>query len=129
MTKQKKIRGMTWSDPRGYDPLVAAGAAFRERHPDVDIVWDKRSLQGFESTPVEELASTYDLIIIDHPHVGTVVEKNCLLPIDRLADADTLTRLSARPLAKVIRVIFSSGTSGPYRSTRLVRCKQFVRIY
>ncbi|KJE34709.1 hypothetical protein UF64_13415 [Thalassospira sp. HJ] len=109
MTKQKKIRGMTWSDPRGYDPLVATIAAFRERHPDVDIVWDKRSLQGFESTPVEELASTYDLIIIDHPHVGTVVEKDCLLPVDRLADADTLTRLSAETVGKSYQSYFFKG--------------------
>ena len=100
MTEHKKIRGMTWSDPRGYDPLVAASQTFRDRHPDADIVWDKRSLQGFESTPVEELAATYDLIIIDHPHVGAVVEKNCLLPIDRFAEKTALERLFAETVGK-----------------------------
>ncbi|MCU0789578.1 MAG: extracellular solute-binding protein, partial [Nitratireductor sp.] len=32
--------------------------------------------------PVEELARQYDLIIIDHPHVGQVVSENCLHPLD-----------------------------------------------
>jgi multiple sugar transport system substrate-binding protein len=100
---------MTWSDPRGYDPLAAASATFRERHPDVDIVWDKRSLQGFESTPVEELAETYDLIIIDHPHVGAVVEKNCLLPIDQFAAEDTLARLFAETVGKSYQSYFYKG--------------------
>lgn len=109
MTEHKKIRGMTWSDPRGYDPLAAASATFRERHPDVDIVWDKRSLQGFESTPVEELAETYDLIIIDHPHVGAVVEKNCLLPIDQFAAEDTLARLFAETVGKSYQSYFYKG--------------------
>ncbi|PKR60216.1 extracellular solute-binding protein [Thalassospira lohafexi] len=101
-----RLRGMTWSDPRGYDPLVAASSAFRERHPNVDIVWDKRSLQEFESTPVEELASAYDLIIIDHPHVGAVVEKNCLLPIDRFGDQDKLAQLFAETVGKSFQSYF-----------------------
>ena len=101
-----RLRGMTWSDPRGYDPLVAASSAFRERHPNVDTVWDKRSLQEFESTPVEELASAYDLIIIDHPHVGAVVEKNCLLPIDRFGDQDKLAQLFAETVGKSFQSYF-----------------------
>ncbi len=75
------LKGMTWSDPRGYDPVVAAASAYAARHPGVQITWDKRSLQGFESTPVEELAATYDLMVIDHPHVGAVVAEGCLLPL------------------------------------------------
>ncbi len=109
MIGQIQLRGMTWSDPRGYDPLVAASTSFRELYPDVDIVWDKRSLQGFESTPVEELASIYDLIIIDHPHVGAVVEKNCLLPIDRLAPEDTLAQLFAETVGKSYPSYFYKG--------------------
>ncbi len=76
-----KLKGMTWSHPRGYDPLVACSAEWH-RKTGVEIVWDKRSLQDFESFPVEELALQYDLIIIDHPHVGQVVDEGCLLPLD-----------------------------------------------
>lgn len=75
------LRGMTWSHPRGYDPMVACSLIWREK-TGVTIEWDKRSLQGFESFPVEELARTYDLIVLDHPHVGHVTAESCLLPLD-----------------------------------------------
>ncbi|WP_137932726.1 extracellular solute-binding protein [Mesorhizobium comanense] len=72
---------MTWSHPRGYDPMVACSALWRER-TGVMIEWDKRSLQDFESYPVEDLARAYDLIVIDHPHVGQITAERCLAPLD-----------------------------------------------
>ncbi|MBN9244312.1 MAG: extracellular solute-binding protein [Mesorhizobium sp.] len=75
------LKGMTWSHPRGYDPMVACSALWRQK-TGVEIVWDKRSLQDFESFPVEELARAYDLIVIDHPHVGQITAENCLAPLD-----------------------------------------------
>jgi multiple sugar transport system substrate-binding protein len=75
------LRGMTWSHPRGYDPLVACSELWQKR-TGVRIDWDKRSLQDFESYPVEELAAHYDLIVIDHPHVGQITAESCLLPLD-----------------------------------------------
>ncbi len=75
------LKGMTWSHPRGYDPMVACSAIWYARHG-VAIEWDKRSLQDFESFPVEELARAYDLIVIDHPHVGQITGEHCLLPLD-----------------------------------------------
>ncbi|MEO4041399.1 extracellular solute-binding protein [Hoeflea sp. CAU 1731] len=72
---------MTWSHPRGYDPMVACSSLWKER-AGVEIDWDKRSLQDFESFPVEELARTYDLIVIDHPHVGEITAQSCLTPLD-----------------------------------------------
>ncbi|MEY4984063.1 MAG: hypothetical protein RIR62_2329 [Pseudomonadota bacterium] len=100
MPAQTILNGMTWSDPRGYDPVSAAARAFADIHPDVTIIWDKRSLQGFESTPVDELARRYDLMVIDHPHVGAVVQESCLLPIDRHADPESLLRLEAETVGK-----------------------------
>ena len=75
------LRGMTWSHPRGYDPMVACSALWRQA-TGVDVAWEKRSLQDFESFPVEELARAYDLIVIDHPHVGQITAEGCLLPLD-----------------------------------------------
>ncbi|PZO79284.1 MAG: ABC transporter substrate-binding protein [Mesorhizobium amorphae] len=72
---------MTWSHPRGFDPMVA-GAAEWERKTGISVTWEKRSLQDFESYPVEELARAYDLIVIDHPHVGQITDEGCLLPLD-----------------------------------------------
>ncbi|MBL8599189.1 MAG: extracellular solute-binding protein [Devosia sp.] len=76
---------MTWSHPRGYDPMVATALEW-ERRGGMAIHWDKRSLQDFESFPVEELARQYDLIVIDHPHVGQVTAENCLAPLDPIVD-------------------------------------------
>ena len=100
MPAEITLRGMTWSDPRGYDPVVAATVEFARRHPGVRIDWDKRSLQGFESTAVDELAATYDLMVIDHPHVGAVVADGCLLPIDLHADPDALLQLEGETVGK-----------------------------
>lgn len=75
------LKGMTWSHPRGYDPMVACSQDWLKR-TGVSIEWDKRSLQDFESFPVEELARRYDLIVIDHPHVGQVTAEGCLAPLD-----------------------------------------------
>ncbi|SPF81594.1 extracellular solute-binding protein [Pseudoprimorskyibacter insulae] len=94
------LRGMTWSDPRGYDPVVAAAQAFAALSPGVEITWDKRSLQGFESTPVPELAAQYDLMIIDHPHVGAAQAAGCLLPLDLHAKPWDLTRLAGETVGK-----------------------------
>ena len=93
------LRGMTWDHPRGYDPLAACARLWRDK-TGVDIVWDRRSLQDFESFPVETLARRYDLIVIDHPHVGQVTAEGCLAPLDvpaRAAEARALAEASVGP--------------------------------
>ena len=78
---EKRLRGMTWSHPRGYEPLEACSAIW-ERETGIEVRWDKRSLQDFESYPVRALAERYDLIVIDHPHVGQITREGCLMPLD-----------------------------------------------
>jgi len=85
---------MTWSHPRGYDPMVATAEAWRAR-TGISIVWEQRSLQDFESFPVAELARTYDLIVIDHPHVGQITAEDCLVPLDRQGRDEALAALAA----------------------------------
>jgi multiple sugar transport system substrate-binding protein len=75
------LKGMTWDHPRGYDPLVACSTRWRGL-TGVEIQWERRSLQDFESYPVEQLARRFDLIVIDHPHVGQVTTEECLLAVD-----------------------------------------------
>ena len=91
-----KLKGMTWNHPRGHDPMIACSALYK-REKGVEIEWDKRSLQDFESFPVEELARAYDLIVIDHPHVGQITAEGCLAPLDiggREAEFDAMARAS-----------------------------------
>jgi multiple sugar transport system substrate-binding protein len=78
------LRGMTWAHRRAVDPLEATLAEFRRRRPDVTVEWSARPLHGFEFTPVEELAESYDLIILDHPFAGDIAAKRYLLPLDAL---------------------------------------------
>ena len=75
------LKGMTWRHPRGYDPMVATAARWKAE-TGIAIEWDQRSLQDFETFPVEELARQYDLIVIDHPHVGQITKQGCLAPLD-----------------------------------------------
>ena len=76
-----RLKGMTWSHPRGYDPMIACSKLWADK-TGVVIDWEKRSLQDFESFPVEDLARAYDMIVIDHPHVGEITAQQCLTPLD-----------------------------------------------
>jgi multiple sugar transport system substrate-binding protein len=77
------LKGITWGHSRGYTPLVAAAQRFTELHPHISITWEKRTLQQFADYPIEELAKVYDLLIIDHPWVGTAAATNAVLPLDQ----------------------------------------------
>lgn len=82
------LRGMTWDHARGYDPMVATSATYAAKHPGVTITWEKRSLQAFADRPISEMAEAFDLMVIDHPHVGEVAKQGNLLPLDGLRDAE-----------------------------------------
>jgi multiple sugar transport system substrate-binding protein len=89
MADTAHLRGMTWDHSRGFDPMVATSEAYAASHPGVTISWEKRSLQAFADRPIEEMADIYDLMVIDHPHVGEVARSGLLLPLDGLGrDAD-----------------------------------------
>lgn len=109
MTERVELQGMTWSDPRGYDPVVAAAEAFAKTHPGVTIGWDKRSLQGFETTPVDELAAKYDLMVIDHPHVGAVADQGCLLAFETHASESALAELANHSVGRSFQSYFLHG--------------------
>lgn len=66
-----RYRGLTWDHPRGRVWLEAANALWRERG--VEVVWDTQPLEGFETNRIDELCAEYDLVVLDHPHVGDAV--------------------------------------------------------
>lgn len=76
------LKGITWNHSRGITPLQAASQRFTELHPDVEVQWHKRSLQQFADFPIEKLTEEYDLLIIDHPWVGTAAATGCVLALD-----------------------------------------------
>lgn len=73
------LHGMTWDHPRAHQPLEAFAAA----HPEVGQVrWARQSLADFEARPLVELAADHDLLVIDHPGLGSALVDDVLLPLD-----------------------------------------------
>ena len=77
-----RYRGLTWDHPRGRAALEAAAQKFATH--DFSIDWDVHTLEGFESAPIEQLAETYDLIVLDHPHLGDALAGDSLQPMSEL---------------------------------------------
>jgi multiple sugar transport system substrate-binding protein len=75
--------GLTWDHPRGRNALVAA-ASHALATQGLEIVWTTQPLEGFESRPIQEIGEQYDLVVLDHPHLGEAVARGALLPLDRL---------------------------------------------
>ncbi|MGW8949502.1 carbohydrate ABC transporter substrate-binding protein [Streptomyces sp. NPDC055709] len=90
-----ELRGLTWDHPRGYGPLeeltrldasVPTGCETVGR----PLRWDRQSLAGFESAPIADLAADYDVLVIDHPGLGSAIDSGCLVPMDTLFEASEL---------------------------------------
>jgi multiple sugar transport system substrate-binding protein len=87
-----QLSGITWDHPRGYAPLVAAQSRYATTHG-VDVAWRKRSLKDFGDASLESLAEQFDLLVIDHPHMGVAHEARCLLPYDVLLPGGSLAAM------------------------------------
>ena len=83
--------GLTWDHPRGYRALEAAAAADAA----MDLRWERQSLEGFEAHPIADLAQRYDLIVLDHPHLGDAVAAQCLVPLESLFTAEEIAAWAA----------------------------------
>ena len=68
------LQGMAFDHPRGFAPMRATSEKFQVSNPDLRISWDARSLKDFEDYPIEKLAEKYDLIMMDHPFIGSGVK-------------------------------------------------------
>lgn len=90
MSEPLVLRGITWNHTRGFCPKVATAQRYQELHPEVEIRWEKRSLQAFADQPIAELARTFDLLVIDHPSIGEAAAHGIFLPLDGLVGAAAL---------------------------------------
>lgn len=89
------LKGIAWNHTRGFVSVVACAQRFEELHPDVSIVWEKRSLQAFADASLAELAAAYDLIIMDHPHTALAATEGLLLPYEEWLSAEFLADQAA----------------------------------
>ncbi len=93
------LRGITWKNPRGYDPLIAASKIWTNKHVHLKIEWDQLSWYEFEHKILKSLAAgdgTYDMIMFDHPWTGKMAAENWLIPWETLSGDDYLHNLNQR---------------------------------
>lgn len=93
------LRGITWENPRGFDPLVAAATQWMETHPEVEIIWEQQPWYLFEEKILASLAAgdgKFDLIMFDHPWVGKLAGEKWLLPWDSLLGDEYVAALHQR---------------------------------
>ena len=76
-----KLKGITWNHTRGLLPMVATSQRFTELNPEIEITWEKRSLQEFADASIEDLAKRFDLLVIDHPWTGFGAHTKAILPL------------------------------------------------
>ncbi len=103
------LHGITWDHARGYLPLIAVSKEYHRLHPDVQILWKKRSLKDFEDFPIEKLVDLYDFIMIDHPYMTEALEKKLLLPLNNLLHKECLQVHQAQSVGPSYESYWSRG--------------------
>lgn len=88
-----RYRGLTWDHPRGYRALETLSEE-AQRAGTLILQWDRQPLEGFESQPLESLCETYDLLVIDHPHLGQALATGALRPLHAFFPPIELNALS-----------------------------------
>ena len=95
MAAKTLLRGITWNHSRGFVSVVATAQRFCEMRPEVEIVWEKRSLQEFADAPIQGLAEDYDLLVIDHPWAGYAAYSQVLVPLQEIIPTDFMADQAA----------------------------------
>lgn len=72
---------------------------FNDRHPEVELRWEKRSLRHFGEGSLAELARDYDLVLLDHPFIGDIARQKLFLSMEELAEPALLRDLAVSSVA------------------------------
>jgi multiple sugar transport system substrate-binding protein len=88
------LQGVAWNHSRGYVPLVATAQRFEDLGCG-EIRFEKRSLREFGDQDLEELALKFDLLVIDHPHIGRLASAGLIAPLERHCDDRFIAELRA----------------------------------
>jgi multiple sugar transport system substrate-binding protein len=97
------LNGITWNHTRGFLPMVATAQRFGELNHDIEIHWQRRSLQEFADMPLVDLARRFDLLVIDHPSIGEAAELNLLAALDEYLPSDYLADQAANSVGESYR--------------------------
>lgn len=99
-TETIHLRGITWNHSRGYTPMVATAQRYSELHPGVEISWAKRSLQAFADEPIDQLASKFDFLVIDHPWAGFAAKTGVITALDKYIPKDFIEDQASNSVGK-----------------------------
>ncbi|MDX0802924.1 carbohydrate ABC transporter substrate-binding protein [Sinorhizobium medicae] len=105
----QRLKALTWDHPRGYNALAAAARRLDLAESGLAIDWDKQPLEGFESYPIADLCARYDLVVLDHPHVGEAVDGDCLQPLESIFEEATINLLRAESIGPSLRSYHFTG--------------------
>jgi len=81
------LKGITWGKNRGYVPLAATAERFHTMYG-TTINWERP--YDFAHGDLAELSKEYDLLMIDHPHVGSAAKHGYLVPLNDYISEDYL---------------------------------------
>jgi multiple sugar transport system substrate-binding protein len=101
--------GITWDHPRGYNALSEASRRLEDDCSPISIHWEKQSLEQFESRSIDELCASYDLVVMDHPHLGIAVSRNCLQSLDGWLSGDSIARLAETTIGPALESYYYQG--------------------
>lgn len=96
-------KALTWDHPCGYHALAAAAARLDPSRDGLAIDWAKQPLEGFESHPIADLCARYDIVVLDHPHIGEAVEAHCLRPLETVFAEQAIAELEAATIGPCLR--------------------------
>lgn len=99
LTAADTIRGLTWSHSRAFPPLVAATQLLEDFDPTFQVTWDRRSLWHFGEGDVHQLRD-YDVLVVDHPTIGALVELELVAPIDDLLSEREIANLERESVGR-----------------------------
>lgn len=104
-----RYHGLTWDHPRGRLALERAALAAPAVDGEALISWDAHPLEGFESAPIDEIAARYDVVVLDHPHLGDAIASDAIRPADEVFAAGLLRALERSCVGPSFRAYVMDG--------------------
>lgn len=83
------LQVIAWDHPRAIVPLQTGTRLWAEKTGH-EVTLDARPLKSFEDQGLADLAGSYDLLLIDHPFVGSGSDDGLLLRVEDWVDAAEL---------------------------------------
>ena len=91
--------GLTWDHPRGREALEKASGDIGGGHT---IRWEVQSLEGFESAPIDDNCAKYDLVVLDHPHLGDALASDSIRPLSDVFTTEDIAAWQAGAVGPTI---------------------------